>query len=52
MLTERRLADADVYVDYVHARQRGLTPRQLVGRRPDAVVQIAGVDYARIYRLR
>ena len=52
VLTERRLADADVYVDYVHARQRGLTPRQLVGRRPDAVVQVAGVDYARIYRLR
>ena len=24
----------------------------LVGRRPDAVVRIAGVDYARIYRLR
>ena len=52
VLTERRLADADVYVDYVHARQRGHTPRQLVGRRPDAVVQIAGIDYARIYRLR
>jgi len=52
VVTERRLADADYYIDYVHARQRGLTPRQLANRRPDAVVQIAGVDYARIYRLR
>src|SRR6185436_10318068 len=38
---------ADFYVDYVHARQRGLTPRQVANRTPDAVVMIGGVDYAR-----
>lgn len=43
---------ADFYVDYIHARQRGLTPRALVGRQPDLVVRLQGVDYARVYRLR
>ena len=52
VVSDRQIAQADFYVDYVHARQRGLTPRQLAGRRPDAVVTIGGVDYARIYRLR
>ena len=52
VVSERQLAQADFYVDYVHARQRGLTPRSLQGRTPDATVTIGGVDYARIYRLR
>ena len=52
VVSERMLAQADFYVDYVHARQRMLTPRQLVGRTPTAVVNINGVDYARIYQLR
>jgi hypothetical protein len=52
VVSERMIAQADFYVDYVHARQRRLTPRQLVGRPPTAVVNIGGVDYARIYQLR
>ena len=52
VVSERQIGQADFFVDYVHARQRQLTPRQLVSRRPDAVVTIGGVDYARIYRLR
>jgi hypothetical protein len=52
VISHLRIAEADFYVDYVHARQRKLTPRQLVNRTPDAVVTIGGVDYARIYRLR
>lgn len=52
VVSERQIGQADFYVDYVHARQRGLTPRTLAGRQPDAVVTIGGVDYARIYRLR
>jgi hypothetical protein len=52
VVSDRQIAQADFYVDYVHARQRGLTPRQVASRRPDAVVTIGGVDYARIYRLR
>ena len=52
VVSDRQIAEADFFVDYVHARQRRLTPRQLVGRRPDAVVSIGGVDYARIYRLK
>ncbi|MGE3268696.1 MAG: hypothetical protein AB7P40_08115, partial [Chloroflexota bacterium] len=52
VVSDRQLSQADFYVDYVHARQRGLTPRQLVNRKPAAVVTIGGVDYARIYRLR
>jgi hypothetical protein len=52
VVSDRQMAQADFYVDYVHARQRGLTPRQLVSRTPDAVVTIGGVDYARVYRLR
>jgi hypothetical protein len=43
---------ADFYVDYIHARQRRLTPSLLVGRRPDFVVRISGAEYARVYRLR
>ena len=52
VVSERMIAQADFYVDYVHARQRMLTPRQVVGRQPTAVVNIGGVDYARIYQLR
>ena len=52
VVSDRQIAQADFYVDYVHARQRRLTPRQVANRRPDAVVTIGGVDYARIYRLR
>jgi hypothetical protein len=51
-VSELRLNQADYFVDYVHARQRRLTPRPLANRQPDAVVTIDGVDYARIYRLR
>jgi hypothetical protein len=43
---------ADFYVDYIHARQRGLTPEVLVGRSPDFVVSINGAEYARVYRLK
>jgi hypothetical protein len=52
VVSERQIGQADFYVDYVHARQRRPTPRQLASRQPDAVVTIGGVDYARIYRLR
>jgi len=52
VVSERQIGQADFYVDYIHSRQRGLTPRQLVNRTPDAVVTIGGVDYARVYRLR
>jgi hypothetical protein len=52
VVSDRQIAEADFYVDYIHARQRQLTPRQLRNRRPDAVVTIGGVDYARIYKLR
>ena len=52
VVSDRLLAQADFYVDYVHARQRRLTPAQVANRQPDAVVTIGGVDYARIYRLR
>jgi hypothetical protein len=52
VISDRMIDQADFFVDYVHARQRRLTPPQLVGRAPDAVVTIGGVDYARIYRLR
>ena len=52
VVSHQQIAQADFYVDYVHARQRRLTPRQLAGRQPDAVVTIGGVEYARIYRLR
>jgi hypothetical protein len=52
-LSNRQLfAESDFYVDYIHARQRRLTPQALVGRPPDFVVSIAGVDYARVYRLK
>lgn len=37
-------------VDYVNARQRRQTPRQVIGVVPDYVVRINGIDYARIYR--
>ena len=52
VVSERQIGQADFYVDYVHARQRRLTPRQVADRTPDAVVTIGGVEYARIYRLR
>lgn len=52
VVPDRQIAEAEYFVDYVHARQRRHTPRQLLARTPDAVVRIAGVDYARIYRLR
>jgi hypothetical protein len=52
VVSQAQISEADFYVDYVHARQRRLTPRQLVNRKPDAVVTIGGVDYARIYRLK
>lgn len=52
VVSQAQMSQADFYVDYVHARQRGLTPRLLQGRKPDAVVTIGGVDYARVYRLR
>ena len=49
---QQLLDQADYYVDYIHARQRGFTPRALQARRPDFVVAIAGAEYARVYRLR
>jgi hypothetical protein len=52
VVSQAQISEADFYVDYVHARQRRLTPRQLVNRTPDAVVTIGGVDYARIYKLK
>jgi hypothetical protein len=52
VVPQTQISEADFYVDYVHARQRGLTPRQLLNRKPDAVVTIGGVDYARIYKLK
>lgn len=52
VVSERMLAQADFYVDYIHARQRRLTPRQVASRTPTAVVNIGGVDYVRIYQLR
>jgi hypothetical protein len=52
VVSDRQIGQADFYVDYIHARQRQLTPRQLRNRRPDAVVTVGGVDYARIYTLR
>jgi hypothetical protein len=52
VVTDRQLSQSDYFVDYVHARQRLHTPPQLQRRLPDAVVSIAGVDYARIYRFR
>lgn len=52
VVSHQQIAQADFYIDYVHARQRKLTPRQLAGRQPDAVVTIGDVEYARIYKLR
>ncbi|MFN0071749.1 MAG: hypothetical protein ACKVVP_09715, partial [Chloroflexota bacterium] len=52
VVTERQINQADFFVDYIHARQRKHTPSQLQRQVPDAVVTIAGVEYARIYRLR
>jgi hypothetical protein len=52
VVSQLQISEANFYVDYVHARQRGLTPRQLINRKPDAVVTIGGVDYARIYKLK
>jgi hypothetical protein len=52
VVSEHQIATADFFVDYVHARQRRFTPRELINRTPDAVVTIGGVDYARIYKLR
>ena len=47
-----RYAGADYYVDYLHARQRRLTPRELAGQPPEFVVTINGAEYARVYRLK
>jgi hypothetical protein len=52
VVSQAQIGEADFYVDYVHARQRHLTPRQVVDREPDAVVTVNGIDYARVYRLR
>lgn len=49
---QQLLDQADFYVDYLHARQRGLTPDFLAGRQPDLVVTINGFEYARVYRLK
>lgn len=46
------LDQAAYYVEYIHTRQRGLTPRSLQGRAPQLVVRIGGLDYARVWRLR
>jgi hypothetical protein len=48
----QRLAEADYYVDYIHARQRRQTPDELRDRAPDFVVTINGAEYARVYRWR
>jgi 4-amino-4-deoxy-L-arabinose transferase-like glycosyltransferase len=45
-------AELDYFVDYIHAHQRRLIPRQLDGLTPDYVVTINGATYARVYRLR
>jgi hypothetical protein len=37
-------------VDYINARQRNQIPVQIVGKTPEYVVQINGIDYARVYR--
>ena len=42
-------AQLDYYVDYMHAHQRRLIPRQLDGREPDFVVTINGAVYARVH---
>ena len=42
--------DAHVRGEYINARQRGQVPSQLIGRAPEYVVQINGIDYARVYR--
>jgi hypothetical protein len=52
VVSDRQIAEADFYVDYIHARQRRYTPRAILNRAPDAVVTIGGVDYARVYRLK
>jgi hypothetical protein len=49
---EQLLEQADYYVDYIHARQRQLTPGVLVGRQPDFVETANGIEYARVYRLK
>jgi hypothetical protein len=48
---QQLLGQADYYVDYIHARQRRLTPGVLTGREPEHVVTINGAEYARVYRL-
>jgi hypothetical protein len=52
VLNQRLLNQADFYVDYIHARQRGFTPRILRDRLPDFVASINGIEYARVYRLK
>jgi hypothetical protein len=42
----------DYVVDYVNAAQRGQTPGAVRGQTPELVVQINGVVYARVYRMR
>jgi 4-amino-4-deoxy-L-arabinose transferase-like glycosyltransferase len=37
-------------VDYINARQRNQIPAQVVGKVPEYVIRINGIDYARVYR--
>jgi len=52
VVNQLQAGEADFYVDYIDARQRRVLPRQVLGRKPEGIVTIGGVDYARIYRLR
>lgn len=38
-------------VDYVNAHQRGQFPAEIIGRDPDLVTRINGIEYARVFRL-
>jgi hypothetical protein len=49
---QQLLDQADYYVDYIHARQRRLTPSLLEGRQPQFVSTINGTEYARVYQLK
>jgi hypothetical protein len=52
VLRSNDLDNAVYYVEYAHTRQRGLTPRSLQSKTPQLTVRIAGIDYARVWRLR
>ncbi|MDP8922635.1 MAG: hypothetical protein M3O34_07135 [Chloroflexota bacterium] len=41
----------DYVVDYVNAAQRGQTPPEVYGLRPDFIVELNGIVYARVFRL-